>query len=418
MIYSRGNRQDYDEWERMGNSGWSYKNLLKYFKKLENCQVNAVNTSYEYRHKGGPLTISTDFWISPQGEAFIQGGKEYGLPELDYNGPTQVGASKIQSNLKRGVRQSANVAYLYPIRDRKNLHVKKMSHVTKILINEKTKQAQGVEFVHNKKTFYVRATREVIVSAGAINSPQLLMLSGIGPAKHLREMGIRPLKNLAVGYNLMDHIAPGAITYLSNTSFADFDKIMDDFNNNWSAYVKRGSGPISSPGGCETVIFYDTDRPGDPNGYPDIELLQLGGSMTSFPTFQQNFNIEKQLYNNMFGDLHGRSSYMVFPMILRPYSRGRVMLKSKSPFKFPALIPNYLKDRRDVATAIKGIRLLQKIVQTKAMQHVNSQLLHRLIPGCKIYSFDSDAYWECYLRHFTFTSECLIIPLIKFTLII
>uniref|UniRef100_A0A336M5H8 CSON012427 protein n=1 Tax=Culicoides sonorensis TaxID=179676 RepID=A0A336M5H8_CULSO len=405
MIYTRGNPRDYDNWSKMGNNGWDYANVLPYFNKIETAHLQGINMTAGYRGTNGPITVSTDFWRSRMAKAFIKAGLEMGMPMNDYNGPTQIGISPIQSNLKRGFRQSANVAYLYPIQNRPNLHVKKHSLVTKLIFDKSNKVITGVKFIQDKRTFYVRAKREVIISAGAINSPQLLMLSGIGPAKHLKKFDINPIVNLPVGYNLMDHAAPGAITLLCNHTNTDFNRVMDQFNMNFVNFMQRAKGPITGPGGCESVLFYDSDNPTSRDGYADIELLQLGGSVTSFPTFRNNFGIDPYIYETMWGDLESQAkgAFMVFPMVLRPKSRGRIMLKSDSPQKFPVIYPNYYQNHKDIETSIKGIRLLQKMLQTDAMKQLNVRMLERKVPGCENYVFDSDEYWECYTRTFTFT---------------
>lgn len=403
MIYTRGNPQDYDNWAAMGNEGWNYSYVLPYFKKLENSKVKNVKTDKNYRSRGGPLTITDDFFMSPIGEKFVAAGVEYGLPNVDYNGPTQVGASKIQSNLKKGYRQSANVAYLYPIHDRPNLHVKKRSHVTNLVIDENSKRVLGVTFQNKGKTYSIKARREVIVSAGAINSPQLLMLSGIGPADHLRQVGIKSIVNLPVGYNLMDHVAPGAVTMQSKVPGISFSDVIGLFNVNFVDFVQNHRGPMTGPGGCESVIFADTLDQKNMNGYPDIELLQLAGTMTSFPTFRENFGIDTKMYDKVFSGLNSDSHFMVFPIILRPTSKGRVMLKSRNPFKYPLLYPNYFSNETDLQTAVRGIRLLQNLLKTNVMRKAGVKFVQRSVPGCEKYGFDSDKYWECYTRMFPFT---------------
>lgn len=208
MVYTRGNRRDYDNWAAMGNPGWDFKNVSHYFRKMENNL--AENLTPGFHGKGGPLTVSNTKFKSSTARAFVEAGVEQGMPDVDYNGPSQVGFSFLQATVNNGTRQSTNVAYLHPIRDRKNLHVKRFSQVTKLLIDE-NKNVYGVEFFSHGRKFRVNATREVVLSAGAINTPQILMLSGIGPSKHLTQLGIKTIVNSAVGYNLVDHYAPGKI---------------------------------------------------------------------------------------------------------------------------------------------------------------------------------------------------------------
>lgn len=175
--------------------------MLPYFMKLEK---NLVKTNAPYmRGQRGPITVSEVPWKSKSAKHFVNAAKELGIPYVDYNGPTQVGTAYLQTSTKNGARVSSNVGYLYPFKHRKNLYIRKMSQVTRILIDPSTKVAYGVEYSKNGIRHEVYASKEVILSAGAINSPQLLMLSGVGPANHLRRMNIQPLVDLPVGENLM-----------------------------------------------------------------------------------------------------------------------------------------------------------------------------------------------------------------------
>ncbi|KAG5672896.1 hypothetical protein PVAND_002984 [Polypedilum vanderplanki] len=403
MVYTRGHPQDYDNWAALGNDGWDFQNVSHYFRKLEN-NVVPDSTPNNYHGKNGPITVSYLNFQSDSAKAFVAAGIESGYPYTDYNGPNQVGFSFLQATIENGIRKSTNVGYLYPVRNRKNLHVRKNSRVTKILIDE-NKNTYGVQFYSNRKFYTVKASKEVILSAGALQSPQLLMLSGIGPKKHLRANGIKPIVNLAVGYNLMDHTAPGALTFIVNSTSIGLNtyrlmdlKVIDK-------YVNELNGPISSPG-IESIAFIETDKSYyDPNGYPDLEYLQLGGSLNSDPVFRRNFGIRDEIYNEMFAPLESTESntFMVFPMVMRPKSKGRIKLRSDNPFDSPAILPNYFSDRYDIDIAIRGIRRLIELGNTQALQKLNAKFLKTPVPGCKHYEFDSDDYWECYTRHFTLT---------------
>lgn len=398
MVYTRGNWKDYDNWAALGNVGWDYKNVSHYFRKLENNIANGVS---DYAGKKGPVTISNINYKSETSKAFIRAGIEKGFNYVDYNGPQQVGFSYLQATINNGTRQSTNVAYLYPIAGRKNLHVKKNSHVTKLMIDG-DKKVIGVEFVSKGRNYSVRTTKEVILSAGAINTPQILMLSGIGPAKHLKQLGIETIVNSAVGYNLMDHTAPGALTFFVNSTTLNPTDLLDF--KSLARYTEKFDGPVSSAGGIEALAFIDTDHPDDPDGYPDLELLHVGGSINSDPIFKQNFGVRDDIYNAMFGDLDGKfNTFMVFPMVLRPKSRGRIKLRSKNPFEHPAILPNYFTDPYDVKISIRGIRRMIDLIDTNAFRKLNAEVMKIPVPGCKNHAFNSDAYWECYTRHFTFT---------------
>lgn len=399
MVYTRGNYRDYDNWANLGNAGWDYSNVSYYFRKLENNIANGITPNFH--GKNGPVTVSNINYKSATSKAFVRSGIERGFNYVDYNGPHQTGFSFLQATIANGTRQSTNVAYLHPISGRKNLHVKKFSHVTKLIIDSERK-VQGVKFFSNGRVHSVRVRKEVVLSAGAINTPQILMLSGIGPTKHLKQMGIETVVNSAVGYNLMDHTAPGALTFLVNSSTITLSTLYDI--KTLSLYTSNLTGPISSAGGVEAIAFIDTEKPNDVNGYPDLELLHLGGSVNADPIFQRNFGIRDDVYNEMFGSLGGeQNAFMVFPMVLRPKSRGRVKLRSNNPFDHPVITPNYFSDPYDIDISIRGIRMMIDILDSQSFRRLNAQLLKIPVPGCNTFQFNSDDYWECYTRHFTFT---------------
>lgn len=400
MVYTRGHERDFDNWSALGNVGWDFKNVSFYYRRMERNIV--PNVTPNHHGKSGPLTVSEITYKSPAARAFVEAGKEIGYPYVDYNGPSQIGFSFLQATIENGIRKSTNAAYIYPIKERKNLHVRKNSHVTKILIDD-NKQAYGVRFYSKGKYYSVNATKEVILSAGALNSPQILMLSGIGPSKHLKKMGITPIANLGVGYNLMDHTAPGALTFVVNSTSLNIGNLLD--LNILDNYFKRLDGPLSSAGGVESIAFLETNKTFDPNGYPDLEFLQMGASINSDIVFKQNFNIRNEIYEEMFESLRSSNAntFMVFPMVMRPKSRGRVKLRSTNPFDSPAIFPNYFSDPYDIDISVRGIRKLIELSKTKAMKKLNAKFLTAPVPGCKHLKYDSDKYWECYTRHFTFT---------------
>lgn len=184
MLYVRGNRHDYDHWEALGNPGWNYENVLHYFKKSEDNR-NPYLAGTEYHGKNGYLTVQESPWRTPLVLAFIQAGMEMGYPHRDINGADQAGFMVAQGTIRRGSRCSTAKAFLRPVRLRRNLHTALQSHVTRLLINPSTMKAYGVEFVRDGRKHMITARKEIILSAGAINSPQILMLSGIGPKEHL-----------------------------------------------------------------------------------------------------------------------------------------------------------------------------------------------------------------------------------------
>lgn len=402
MIYTRGNHRDFDSWAAAGNEGWSFKDVLPYFQKLEH---SVVPDAYPgYAGKQGPISVSYVPYKSEIAKLFVEAATENGIPYVDYNGPTQAGISFIQSTTRNGYRDSTNAAYLYPIRNRTNLHVKKRSQVTKVLIDKDDKRAVGVVFYHKRKYYTVRARNEVILSAGAIGSPHLLMLSGIGPKRHLQDKGIKPIMDLQVGYNFQDHTAAGALTFMVNNTISMMLERMIDLDN-FLDYQVRHQGPLTSIGGCESVGFFDSEHPNDPDGWPDYELLQIGGTMASDPSFELNFNYKHDTFQKLFGEIQRNSlcGFTIFPLILRPRSSGRIYLKNANPFRYPVIEPNYFSDPYDLDISVKAIRKALEIVEYPAMQRINAHLLPIPMPGCEHLQFNSDEYWRCFTRHATYT---------------
>ncbi|XP_075156653.1 glucose dehydrogenase [FAD, quinone]-like [Haematobia irritans] len=402
MMYTRGNRRDYDRWADMGNNGWSYEDVLPYFQKLEDSLV--PNADREYAGHNGPVKVSYPKRRSPIAEAFVKAGQEQGLTKCDYNGKNQGCVSFIQTTTDQVHRWSSNRAYLYPIKGKRaNLHIRKYALVTKILIDPKTKAAYGVTFESNNQTFEVRARLEVISSAGAINTPQLLMLSGVGPSKHLRDVGIKPLADLAVGYNLQDHLAP-ALTFYTNATSLKLFKIFDveEFHR-----LSSKDSLLSLSGGVEAIAFYDFDNSTTlSDDWPDIELFLVGGGIDTNPAVAKGLGIQENLYQALYGDIIKNNSYvfLIFPMILKPHSRGRIMLKTKNPQDHPLIYPNYFHDPHDLDVVVNGMKKAIELSQQPAMREINARILDRKIPQCRKYGeVTSRSYLECYARHLTLT---------------
>lgn len=258
MVYTRGNRRDYDEWASLGNTGWGYEDVLKYFKKSEHVNIDHLSDS-KYRGRGGYLDIENSPYRTELFDAFIRGGEAFGYKQNDPNAEEQIGFSHAQATMRKGRRCSAAKAFIRPISHRQNLHISLKSWVTKILIDPVTKSAYGVEFLKNKERHLVRATKEVILSAGAIASPQLLMLSGVGPRENLEEVGIEVIQDLKVGYNLQDHVSLPGLVFTVNKPITIIDT---ELRNPiyFAQYLFGNRGPLTLPGGAEGVAFMKTSN--------------------------------------------------------------------------------------------------------------------------------------------------------------
>ncbi|KAM8720812.1 hypothetical protein ACLKA7_006800 [Drosophila subpalustris] len=402
MMYTRANRMDYDRWAKLGNPGWSYEELLPYFRKYEGSRIPDADTGHTRPGRHGPVKISYSADRTAAADAFVRASEQAGLERGDYNGEQQLRVSYLQANIDNETRWSSNRAYLYPLKGkRRNLHVKKNALVTRVLIDPQTKTAYGIMVQTDGRMQKVLARKEVIVSAGAINTPQLLMLSGVGPAKHLREVGIKPIVDLAVGYNLQDHTAP-AVTFVCNATSLKMKHIL---NSDAVGNYLRGRGPMRIPGGVEAISFYALDDEERAKGWADMELFFSASSIHMNPALRLTFGLKPEIYETIYGDLERRdaNSFMIFPMILRAKSRGRIKLRNRNPLDHPLIYPNYFAHPYDMNITVRGIRKAVSLVDTPAFRAINARVWKKQLPGCRQHPWMSDKYWECHARHFTFT---------------
>lgn len=401
MIATRGRPEDYDEWRHLGAEGWGFEDVLPYFKKLEQLNIDLLKKDTRLHNTKGPLGIGYLPYHSNISKAFIRGAMSMGYPYIDYNGYDPVGVSYVQASVKNGRRQSTNKAYLRPIRKRKNLFVSKNSHVTEILIDEK-KNTYGVEFIKDGEKIRVYQRKEVILSAGAFGSPQLLMLSGVGPAQDLQKLGIRVVKDAPVGENFQDHISYGGLVFLINEAAGiDIKEIISPKTQLAVEFVHSKSGPMTVPGGCEGIMFLDVDDSKNLSAYPNVELLFAGASVVSDLTLHVGFGYSEAHWNEHFKPLFERPSYQIFPIIMHPKSQGRVKLASADPLQYPKIFANFLSHPEDVKTAIKGIREAIRNSRTASMRKYGARVYDKPVPGCEKHIYDSDQYWECATRTYT-----------------
>lgn len=403
MLYVRGNRHDYDHWEWLGNPGWGYKNVLRYFKKSEDNR-NPYLAPSKYHSRGGYLTVQESPWRTPLSLAFIEAGEDLGYENRDINGELQTGVMLAQGTIRRGTRCSTAKAFLRPARLRKNLHVAMKSQVTRILINPSTMRAYGVMFVRNGVRQIVLARREVILSAGAVNSPQILMLSGIGPKEQLSMFGIHALKDLKVGENLQDHVGLGGMTFLINKPVAIVQERFQTIPVT-AEYLIHERGPMTTLGGLEGLAFVNTKFANISGTYPDIQFHFAPASVNSDAGVQVRkiLGLTDQVYNTVYRPIANQDSWTLLPLLLRPRSRGWIRLRSSNPFHNPVIHANYFDDPFDVATLVEGIKIAVKMSETAAFRQFGSRIHRVPIPGCRKYPFGSDAYWECAVRSISMT---------------
>ncbi|KAK7081314.1 hypothetical protein SK128_006059, partial [Halocaridina rubra] len=336
MLYVRGNKRDYNLWEAMGNKGWGYSHVLPFFLKSENNTNPSIAANEAYHGSRGYLSVSESPWRTPLARAFLEGARILGYPLRDFNGEQQYGFMNPQGTVKNGGRCSNARAFLRPLRNRTNLHIALHSFVTKILFHPTLKRAYGVLFDRdNNLELEVYALREVILSAGAINTPQLLMLSGIGPAKHLHQHNITVISDLPVGKNLMDHIAAAPL-------FVIYQPVSLLVNRLASLpavfrYITSGEGPLTSFGGVEGVGFVSSKYRNASKDWPDIEYHFVSGSHGSDKGdfFHTMLGLKKEYYTNFYNYLYDQDQFIIVTKLMRPQSRGYIQIKSSNPYQHP-----------------------------------------------------------------------------------
>ncbi|CAD5116356.1 DgyrCDS5255 [Dimorphilus gyrociliatus] len=394
MLYVRGNRLDYDSWAENGAKGWSYEEVLPLFKKSES--NTKPNISLKYRGREGPLHVG-DF---PRGEGckhFIDAAVESGFVERDFNAEYQENSVwALEGTIKNGIRHSTDEAFLRQASARPNLHILPGAHVTKILINDK-KVAKGVEYVKNGKIVKTMARKEIILSAGAYGSATILMLSGVGPEAHLKDLGIPVIKNLPVGENLQDHvhfpIVVGVDEPISN-ELKEAEGIFSTLN-----YKLFGKGYLGSPG-LEAAVFTDLPAAKQP---PLIQLhyfgTHFGANEEIMKLWFRNINHGKDFQKQYAKNLLNKNAVSIFPCLLHPKSKGTIKLASANPFDYPIINPRSLMEDEDVEVLLSSVRLVQKLVGTKSFKKIGGKIINTPTFGCEHLKYDSDDYWRCHIRN-------------------
>lgn len=351
---------------------------------------------------GGLLTIQDAPYNTPLGIGFLQAGQEFGYDLVDVNGEQQTGFAFFQFNMRRGSRCSTAKAFIRPIRMRKNFHLALFSHVTRVLITPESKRAYGVEFIRDGIKQVVYARREVILSAGAISSPHLLMLSGIGPQNQLKKVNIPVIQNLeGVGDNLQDHIAIGGLAWTIVKPIGIKTNRLINLNAALR-YAVTESGPLTSSIGLEAVGFVNTKYANKSIDWPDIEFMLTSASLFSDQQAKIAHGLKKDFFDQTFGDLVGKDTFSVLPMILRPKSRGFIKLQSKNPLRYPLLYHNYLTHPDDVKVMREGVKLAVAYGETESLRgQFGARFHHRQVPNCKHLPMFTDKYWECLIRQYT-----------------
>ncbi|MCZ6860636.1 MAG: GMC family oxidoreductase N-terminal domain-containing protein [Alphaproteobacteria bacterium] len=374
LVFMRGQPSDYDSWAELGNSGWSYKDVLPYFRRSETNE----NGADQYRGGEGPLKVSNIRTMHPLAERFIEAGVTLGLPfNRDFAGASIEGVGPVQTTQFRGWRHSAADAYLKPAKGRRNLTIR--THATAARIGFHGKRAVSVEYVHTSgERRIAEARKEIVLSAGAIASPQLLLLSGIGPAQNLRDQGVELVHELpGVGSNLQDHIGAYLNYRVDQPTYNSEQGLLRHawHGLNWLLF---GRGPGTTPGALANAFVRSSPEQPDPD--LQIQFTPIGYKLTP-------------------DGLHLLEEPTVtgIPSVNRPHSRGWIELKTPDFRDPPRIQPRLLDDDRDLETLIRGCEITRDFFSTQPLaRHVRSELS----PGS---AAKTRTDWEQYLREESIT---------------
>jgi choline dehydrogenase len=381
LLYVRGQHEDYDRWRQHGNAGWGFDEVLPYFKKAENQQRGAD----DFHGVGGPLPVSNLSHADPLSAAFIAAAAESGIPKNpDFNGATQEGAGFFQTTTRYGRRASTAVSYLRPAKGRKNLQIETSALARRVLFDGR--RAVGVEYSKAGALRTARARKEILVSGGAYNSPQLLQLSGVGPADLLRKHGIDVVLDAAgIGHDLQDHMQVRVVMRctksitLNDVVNSPVRKILAGLK-----YAAFRTGPLSVAAGTSGAFFKTDPR----LATPDIQIHFLP------------FSTDK-----MGEKLHSFSGFSASVCQLRPESRGSLHIRSADPTAPPEIRINYLSTEADRRANVEGLKILRKILRAPALSRY---VVEEVDPGTKM-SSDEALLAYCRVRGSTIyhpTSTC------------
>jgi len=368
LLYVRGQPQDYDRWAQMGNRGWGWDEVLPLFKRAENNERGAD----EFHGNQGPLNVSNMRIQRPICDAWVAAAQAAGYPlNPDYNGAQQEGVGYFQLTAKNGRRCSAAVAYLNPVKSRPNLTILTHAHVQKVVLDGK--RATGVQYRDKSGALHqVNAAREVVLSGGAINSPQILMLSGIGPAEHLRDNGIEVAHDLAgVGQNMQDHLQARLVYKCNEPTLNDEVRgIVNQARIGWQYVVSR-TGPMTMAASLATGFM----RSRDDLETPDIQ-----------------FHVQPLSAENPGKGADRFSAFTMSVCQLRPESRGEIRLNGADPRSYPKIMPNYLSTETDCRTVVAGVNIARTIARHAPLISKIS-VEHRPHPSLPMGDYDATLDW-------------------------
>ncbi|XP_029671700.1 glucose dehydrogenase [FAD, quinone]-like [Formica exsecta] len=375
MAYVLGHRLDYETW---------FPDFME--SVAENNKLVSI----------GELRWSSDF-----ADVFLKAVKELNHDIGDMNLRLDTGFMKAQLTMENGRRWSLDKV-LHQKSNYPNLTILTHARANKILVN--FDKAEGIEFLRFGNKYTAIAEKGIILSAGAIESPKLLMLSGIGPKKHLKDLNISVINDLPVGQTLMDHVLTGLDLIMLNTSLG---LNLSDISNPMSAlnYFLFGRGPWTSAG-VEVLGTFHSPLHTNKTTIPDLQLmvLPLGAAKDYGFILKRIMGISDKVYNKYFASLSHENTITIAPVLLHPKSSGELRLQSSNPFDEPLIDPKYLSNKEDIDTLVEGLYFIKKLLKTNVLRAYDASLNRKPFPGCENHTFDTREYWKCYVQHLTLTS--------------
>ncbi|XP_071865890.1 alcohol dehydrogenase [acceptor] isoform X1 [Bombus fervidus] len=374
MLYVRGHPLDYKDW---------FPDFIEPIKGND-----------------GPMHIIDLGWNTGLADIILKGLQELHQDIGNINDNLKTGFMKTQLSMENGKRWSTD-KLLYEYLKTK-LSIITHAHVEKVLME--SNRAIGVQFIALNKTFRAISKRGVILCAGAIGTPKLLMLSGIGPKKHLENLKINVINDLPVGQHLVDHVLTGIDLIMLNTSIG---LSMASTLNPISAlnYFFFGKGPWTFSG-VEVLGTFHSSTHKNKSNIPDLQIMvmPLGLSRDNGVVLKEAMGISEKVYKEYFAPNSYKNTITIAPVLLHPKSKGEIKLSSNNSLDPPLIDPKYLSNKDDIATLIDGLQFVKKLIETNAMKSVGATIYKKHYPGCENEIFDSTKYWECYIQHLTLTS--------------
>ncbi|KAK1122621.1 hypothetical protein K0M31_009064 [Melipona bicolor] len=373
MLYVRGHPLDYD---------W-FPNLIEPIKRNDDT-----------------MHINDLKWNTGLADIILKGLQELNQDIGNINDNFKNGFMKAQLFMENGKRWSTDkLLYKYL---KNKLTIITHAHVEKVLME--SNRAIGVQFIALNKTFKAIAKRDVILCAGAIGTPKILMLSGIGPKKHLEDLKINVIKDLPVGQHLVDHVLTGIDLVMLNTS-TSFSMTSTLSPMSVLNYFLFGKGPWTFTG-VEVLGTFHSSMQKNRSSTPDLQIMvmPLGLSRDNGVVLKEAMGISDEVYNEYFAPNSHKNTITIAPVLLHPKSEGQIKLRSNNSFELPLIDPKYFSNKDDIETLIDGLQFIKKLVETNAMKSIGAYIYKKHFPGCENETFDSIKYWECYIQYLTLTS--------------